>query len=211
MKILSANKIIKEIENIFPEPKTELANWEDDFQFLICVLLSAQTTDKQVNKVTRKLFKKFKNVQSFSASNIEGEISSINFYKTKARHIKGLSKKILKDFDGKIPKDVKKLVTLPGIGLKTANVFLNEMYRSNQGIPVDTHVFRVSRRLGLTKKNNPDMIAKDLEKFFLKKDWFKINTLFVLFGRYHCKAKNPKCNDCVFKDNCLFLHQSKRV
>lgn len=185
-----AKKLLEDIEKMFPDGDTELENWDTPFQFLICVMLSAQTMDKQVNKVTRKLFDKYPDAKSLSKADIEDVkkiIGSINYFNTKSKHIIETARILDKEYKGDPPKDVKKLQELPGVGYKTANVFLNQIYQANQGIGVDTHVRRIAREFGLTKENDPDKIAKDLEKLYPKKDWYKINRLFVLYGRYKMK------------------------
>lgn len=200
-----AKQLLKEIEKIYPNAETELKNWNTPFQFLVCIVLSAQTTDKQVNIVTKELFKKYPNAFKMGKAkvlDIQNIVKSVNYFKTKARHIKELSKILEKDFNGIPPRDVNKLVILPGVGYKTANVFLNDLYKSNQGIAVDTHVARVARMYGLTREEDPYKIAKDLENIFPKKDWYKVNSCFVLYGRYILKAKNPDMNRVVLK-KCL--------
>ncbi len=206
-KSKKAEIVLNRVLEIYPKPKTELKNWKTDFQFLICVILSSQTTDVQVNKVTGKLFNKFPDLESFSKAQryeVEELISSVNYYRTKASHIIDLCSVVQRDFDGIVPKNLKDLLQLPGVGKKTANVFLNEMFRSNEGIAVDTHVFRVARRVGLSNGGNPDRVASDLEKLYPKNKWHKINSVFVLFGRYYCKSKQPVCNRCVLCDVCSF-------
>lgn len=200
-----AQFVFDEIKKLYPNPKTELKNWSTDFQFLVCVMLSAQTTDIQVNKVTKKLFESFSDIESFSnakASDVENLVSSLNFYKTKSKHLIQTSQILLKDYDSKIPMFEKDLVKFPGVGKKTANVFLNELFQSNQGIAVDTHVARVAQRLGLSNEVSPSKISLDLEKLYLKKDWYLINSMFVLFGRYICKAKKPLCCECPLLGVC---------
>lgn len=197
--------VFKELRKLYPNPKTELKNWNSDFQFLVCIILSAQTTDIQVNKVTKRLFAKYPDMKSFSIANVknlEKLLSSINFYKTKSKHLIEMSLMLIEEFDCLIPLLEKDLLKLPGVGKKTANVFLNELFQSNQGIAVDTHVARVSRRLELTKKKDPYGISLDLEGLFLKKDWYLINSMFVLFGRYVCRAQKPLCNDCPLNSVC---------
>jgi endonuclease III len=202
-----AKFVSKELGKLFPEGKTELKNWKTEFQFLVCVLLSAQTTDSQVNKVTGQLFTRYPDLSSMAAAKVEEIqkcISSINYYKTKSKHIVKMSELLVETFNSDIPKDVNELIKLPGVGKKTANVFLNELFQANQGIAVDTHVARVSNRLGLSKEDNINKITLDLERLFPRKDWYKVNTRFVLFGRYHCKAKNPECENCVFRSICNY-------
>ena len=198
-----AIQLLSEIEKLFPEATTELSNWSTPFQFLICILLSAQTTDKQVNKVTEKLFEKYPDAKSLSKANLEdvqNTLGGINYFKTKSRHIIGSSKILVDKYSGKPPRDLKKLQKLPGIGYKTANVFLNDLYHENQGIAVDTHVMRVAKAYGLSKGSDPTKIAHDLEKLYPKKDWYKVNSSFVLYGRYILKARNPDWKRVVLKD-----------
>jgi endonuclease-3 len=185
-----AMKVLNDIEEMFPDASTELENWETPFQFLICIILSAQTMDKQVNKVTGKLFDKYPDAKSLSTADIEDVkklVKSINYYKTKAKHIIQTAEILNKEYKGNPPKDVEELQKLPGVGYKTANVFLNDMYEANQGIGVDTHVRKVAKKYGLTKHDDPDKIAKDLEKIYPREVWYKINRLFVLYGRYKMK------------------------
>ena len=198
-----AEKLLQEIEGIFPKAETELKNWETPFQFLITILLSAQTTDKQVNKVTKGLFDRYptaKTLRKADTKEIEKYIRSVNYFRTKARHIKETANILGRDFNGNPPKDLNKLMILPGVGYKTANVFLNDLYKANQGIAVDTHVARVARAYGLTKEKDSNKIAKDLEKLYSKKDWYKVNSSFVLYGRYILKAKRPEMKKVVFKE-----------
>ena len=200
-----ANFVFNEIEKLYPEPKTELENWKTEFQFLVCIILSAQTTDIQVNKVTRKLFNKYPDIKAFKTANLkdlEELLSSINYYKTKSRHLIEMSELLYERFDSKVSHVEKELLKLPGVGKKTANVFLNELFQSNQGIAVDTHVARVARRLDLTKQKDPYKISLDLEKIYPKKSWYKINSMFVLFGRYVCKAQKPLCTNCSLNQVC---------
>ena len=182
--------LLLKLEEMYPNAQTELKNWNTPFQFLVCIMLSAQTTDKQVNKVTGKLFEIYPDGYTISLATqkeIEGYISSINYFHTKAKHIKKMSEIITREYNGEIPTTLETLLGLPGVGYKTANVFLNDLYKSNQGIAVDTHVKKTAIKYGLTKSSNPDRIAKDLEKIYNKEDWYKINRYFVLYGRYDFK------------------------
>jgi endonuclease III len=185
-----AMKILNEIEKMFPDADTELENWHTPFQFLICVVLSAQTTDKQVNKVTGELFHKYSDAKSLLKAEIDDVreiLSSINYYNTKSKHIIKTAQILTDQYNEKPPKNVKKLQKLPGVGYKTANVFLNVVYKANQGIGVDTHVRKVAKKFGLIDNDDPDKIAKDLEKLYPREVWYKINRLFVLYGRYKMK------------------------
>ncbi len=179
--------LLGKLEEMYPNAQTELINWNTPFQFLICIILSAQTTDKQVNKVTSGLFNIYPDGYTMSLATqqeIEKYISSINYFHTKAKHIKKLSEIVIREYGGEVPTSLDTLLTLPGVGYKTANVFLNDLYQANQGIAVDTHVKKTALKYGLTKSSNPDRISKDLEKIYDKKDWYKINRYFVLYGRY---------------------------
>ena len=180
--------LLSELEKMYPDAQTELKNWSTPFQFLVCIILSAQTTDRQVNKVTERLFKIYPDgymMSLASVKDIEKYISSINYYHTKAKHIKKMSEIIVKEYNGEVPADLESLLKLPGVGYKTANVFLNDLYQLNQGIAVDTHVKKTAIKYGLTKNTDPYKIAKDLEKIYNREDWYKINRYFVLYGRYN--------------------------
>jgi endonuclease-3 len=198
-----AKTLLEEIEKLFPNAQTELENWDTPFQFLICIILSAQTTDKQVNRVTVGLFDKYPTPLELSNADIndvESIIKGINYYKTKARNIIKTANILLNEYNGEPPKDINELQKLSGVGYKTANVFLNDLYHSNQGIAVDTHVKRVAQLYGLSKENDPTKIAKDLEKLFEKEDWYLVNRYFVLYGRYILKAKKPDMEKVVMKE-----------
>ena len=197
-----AIKLLSEVEKLFPEATTELANWKNDFQFLVAVILSAQTTDIQVNKVTPELFRKYPNAKELAnakTEDLEYTLGGINYFRTKSRNIKQTAKILDKQYDGQPPKSLNELVELPGVGYKTANVFLNERYKANEGIAVDTHVLRVARAYGLTKNTDPTKVAHDLEKLYPKKDWYKVNSIFVLYGRYILKARKPDMDRVVLK------------
>lgn len=197
-----AMKLLTEVEELFPDASTELKNWETPFQFLICIMLSAQTTDKQVNKVTGKLFGKYPDAKTLSEAklkDVENTLGGINYYKTKSERVIEISKILSEDYEGEPPRDLKKLQKLPGVGYKTANVFLNDLYKENQGIAVDTHVARVARAYGLTKETDPTKIAHDLENLYPKKDWYRVNSTFVLYGRYILKARNPVWDKVVLR------------
>jgi len=198
----------------YPEATTELTNWKNDYQLLICIILSAQTTDKQVNKVTANLFKEFPTLESLKSakqSDVEALVKSINYYRTKAKNIIKASSVLIGKYSGKVPTDIDDLISLPGVGYKTANVFISEFYREGKGVAVDTHVMRVFQRLGLTDQTDPTKIAKELEKLYPKKDWHRINSTFVLFGRYVCMARKPKCPSCLLREFCAFYNPRKSL
>jgi len=182
--------LLLKLEEMYPNAQTELKNWNTPYQFLVCIMLSAQTTDKQVNKVTGKLFEIYPDGYTMSLASpleIEKHISSVNYYHTKAKHIQKMSEIITREYSGEIPLSLDKLLLLPGVGYKTANVFLNDLYQLNQGIAVDTHVKKTAIKYKLTKNTDPNKIAKDLERLYNKKEWYKINRYFVLYGRYDFK------------------------
>lgn len=198
-----AISLLSEVEKLFPEATTELVNWEDDFQFLVCIILSAQTTDIQVNKVTAKLFEEYPSAKEIGDAKIQGlehTLGGINYFRTKSKHIKELGRILDEQYNGQPPKSLESLIKLPGVGYKTANVFLNERYRANEGIAVDTHVLRVARAYGLTKNTDPTKIAHDLETLYPRDIWYKVNSAFVLYGRYILKAKKPDMDRIVMKE-----------
>ena len=187
-----ARVLLSKLELMYPNAETELKNWNTPFQFLVCIMLSAQTTDKQVNKITEELFSLYPDAYVVSLADVsefERYISSVNYFHTKAKHIVETSKILIHEYNGEVPISLDQLLKLPGVGYKTANVFLNDLYKSNQGIAVDPHVKKTALKYRLTKSNNPDIIAKDLEKLYPKEDWWKINRYFVLYGRYDFKKE----------------------
>lgn len=197
-------EIIKRLEKEYPEPKTAL-RFRSPFELLVATILSAQTTDVHVNRVTETLFKKYKSVKEYAEvppDTLRKEISSINFYNNKARNIQACAKLILERFKGKVPDTMEELVTLPGVARKTANIVLSDAYGINEGIAVDTHVKRVSYRLGLTKNQDPVKIEKDLMALTPKEEWGDLSHLLILHGRKVCQAKKPMHEKCVLADIC---------
>ena len=191
-----ARKIVAFLKKVYPEPKTEL-NYKTPFQLVVAVMLSAQTTDKQVNKVAETLFKKYKTPADFAKADLKTltkEISSVSFFRNKAKAVIGAAKVIERDFKGKVPKTVPELVTLPGVAYKTANVVLGELYEIWDGIPTDTHVKRFAKRLDLVDSTDLTKISKELEALVAKNDWKYVNNGLVLYGRYVCKAKKHDCS-----------------
>lgn len=190
-----------------PEPKSEL-NFKNPLQCLIAVLLSAQCTDARVNIATKGLFKKFKTATDFANAKeeeIAEEIKSVNFYPTKAKRIKELCTVLLDKFNGQVPNNIDDLVTLPGVGRKTAQVVLVESFNI-PAVPVDTHIFRVCNRIGICSANNVEETEKAIRKFFDADSFINLHKLLVLHGRYICKAKKPNCENCCLKNVC-----SKRI
>ncbi|MFA5748337.1 MAG: endonuclease III [Candidatus Absconditabacterales bacterium] len=190
------------LKKIYPNPKTEL-NYQTPFQLIIAVILSAQTTDKQVNKVTKKLFEKIKKPQDvikMGLENFRKSIKSIGLYNGKAKNIWTLSQIFVKS-DFHIPKEINELKKLPGIGEKTAKVIAHVLF-NQKVIAVDTHVHRVVNRIGLVKTKNPNQTSKLLEKIVPNKYKTFAHHALILFGRYHCKARNPLCETCPFRKIC---------
>ncbi len=192
-----ARKLVAYLKKTYPKPKTELV-YRTPMQLVVAVVLSAQATDKQVNKVTATLFKKYKTAKDFAradARTFERELSSLSFFRNKAKAVRAAAKVIEDDFRGKVPRTVAELTKLPGVGYKTANVILGELYDIWEGIPTDTHVKRFAKRFDLTDENDLKKISHDLERLIPKKDWKYVNNGFVLYGRYVCSARPHDCAD----------------
>ena len=198
------NRILDYLDELFPEPKCEL-NYNKDYEFLIAIVLSAQTTDKRVNKVTEVLFREYPDLDSLSKADvarIEDVIREIGTFRRKSIYVKDIALKLVNDGYDHVPNDRKYIESLPGVGRKTANVFLSNIYEE-QAIAVDTHVSRVSKRLGLANKNDDVIkIEKKLEKKIPYDRWGKTHHQLVLFGRYYCKAMKPECDNCKLKEIC---------
>ena len=199
-------KILAIIGEMYPEARGEL-EWETPFQLLIAVILSAQTTDKAVNKITPNLWKKYPEIADLANANLEDVedcLRTIGLYKNKAKNIVKTARAILRDFDGKVPKTHKELESLPGVGRKTANVVLAEVY-SIPSIAVDTHVSRIAKRLNISAPDaDVTEIEQDLMKKIPKKDWILTHHRLIFFGRYHCLAKKPKCDICPVQAYCKY-------
>lgn len=197
-------KIINYLDKLFPNPKCEL-EYTKDYELLIAVMLSAQTTDKRVNMVTRVLFKKYDSLEKLSKADINDIIDiikPIGTFNKKASNVISIAKSLVNDKNGIVPNDRTYLESLSGVGRKTTNVVLSNLY-DEPCIAVDTHVSRVSKRLGIAKKNDDVLtIEKKLNKKFPKEKLSRLHHQLVLFGRYYCKAKNPLCENCELKNIC---------
>jgi endonuclease-3 len=196
-------EIIKVLNKKYKKNKTAL-NYSNVVQLLVATILSAQCTDKMVNKVTENIFKKYKTAKDFADSNLkvfEQEIKPTGFYKNKAKNIIACCKELLNTHKGRVPKTLDLLVKLPGVGRKTANVVLGNAF-GIPGVIVDTHVKRLSYRLGLTKNTNPEKIEFDLMKIIPKKEWTNFSNALVLHGRETCMARKPRCNICILEKFC---------
>jgi len=198
------SEIVKRLKKEYPGLKTAL-HYKTPFELLVATILSAQTTDAHVNKITESLFKKYKTVRDYADVNLDKlkeDVSSINFYNNKAKNIQGSAKILIEQFNSKIPKTMKDLITLPGVARKTANIVLSNIYGINEGIAVDTHVKRLSFRLGLTENENPIKIERDLMAVTPKEEWGSLSHLLIFHGRKICPAKKPLHNQCVLYDIC---------
>ena len=204
-------EILNYLDKLYPNAHCEL-NYNKDYELLIAIVLSAQTTDKRVNKVTEVLFKKYKNLKELSEASIEeieDIIREIGTFKKKSIFIKEISKKLLEDQNGIVPNDREYLSTLSGVGRKTINVFLSEYYKV-PAIAVDTHVERVSKRLGLAKPDDTVLeVEEKLKRKVPKSLWIKTHHQFIFFGRYHCKAVSPNCINCQLKHICKYEKKNR--
>ncbi len=212
MKPEEINAIFQEFYNRDPVPKTELI-FTNNFTLLVAVVLSAQATDKAVNKATSKLFENYDKPEKILALGVDGlieYIKSIGLYKTKARNIIALSKLLVEEHNSEVPESFEDLIKLPGVGRKTANVVLNCAFQHHT-IPVDTHVFRVARRIGLSNGKNPEEIEKDLLAIVPKKWLYGAHHWFILHGRYICIARKPLCSKCFLTKYCKFFKENNYV
>ena len=199
------NRLIEEyLDYLFPNPKCELI-YHTDYELLMAVVLSAQSTDKRVNTVTPIIFKKYstlKELKEADLRDLEDIIRPVGSFRKKASYIKDIATILVDEFNGIVPRDRDILMKFPGVGRKTINVFLSEYY-NEPAIAVDTHVERISKRLGIASKNDDVLkVEKKLMKFFKKEEWGRRHLQLVLFGRYYCKAIKPECRDCKLKDIC---------
>ena len=196
--------ILNYFDEILPNAKCEL-NYSNDYELVIAVMLSSQTTDKAVNKVSAKLFSFYPDLVSLAKAkeeDISNLIKEIGMYKNKTKNIISIANDLINKFDSKVPNDKEKLMTLSGVGNKTAGVILAELF-NNPELPVDTHVSRVSKRLGLVNKSDePLEIEYKLKRLINKNRWVKSHHQFIHFGRYFCLARSPKCQDCKLKSIC---------
>jgi endonuclease-3 len=200
-KLLEA---IKRLKKEYPGVKTAL-RFGNPFELLVATVLSAQTTDVHVNKVTENLFKKYRSVNDYAAASLDGlrkDVRSINFYNNKAKNIQAAARMVVEDFGSKVPRSMDELVTLPGVARKTANIILSNAFGVNEGIAVDTHVKRLSFRLGLSKNEDPVKIERDLMEITPRQEWGNLSQLLIFHGRQICEAKKPKHGECVLYDIC---------
>lgn len=205
MKTSNKKALVEDyLEELFPDPKCEL-NYKTDYELLLAIMLSAQTTDKRVNECTKVLFGKYQTLEALSKANIkdiEKIIRSLGSFRKKSEYINKISTILVENYNSKVPVDREILESLPGVGRKTVNVFFGEYY-DMPAIAVDTHVERISKRLKIAKMDaTVSEVEQKLMRFYKKEDWARRHLQMVLFGRYHCKAMKPLCEECKLKDIC---------
>lgn len=199
-----AGEIRKRLKRAMPEPRVEL-RFEDPWQLLVATILSAQSTDKTVNRVTPELFRRWPTPQALgeaSQEEVEEVVKPTGFFRNKAKAIRGASAKLAEQFGGEVPRSIDELTTLPGVARKTANVVIGSAYRVPTGVVVDTHVGRVARRLQLTEEDDPRKVEADLCAVFPRRDWIDMGHRLVLHGRYVCTARKPDCAHCPLNEVC---------
>jgi endonuclease-3 len=199
-----ASEVTARLKTEYPDARTELV-WSNPLELLVATILSAQTTDVQVNRVTEKLFTKYRTAEDYADSSLdelEENIRPTGFYRNKARSLRGMVRALVEEHGGEVPSTMSELVALPGVGRKTANVVLGNAFGINEGIVVDTHVRRVSDRLGLTEGSDPAKIEQELMRLVPEGDWTIFSHLLILHGRRTCKARKPDCPNCILNDIC---------
>ena len=196
--------MIPRLKREYPDADTEL-DWTNPLELLVATMLSAQTTDVRVNQVTKELFRKYRSAADYAGADpgeLEEDIRPTGFYRNKARALRGMARALIEEHGGEVPRTMAKLVALPGVGRKTANVVLGNAFGVDEGIVVDTHVRRVSSRLGLTTSQDPEKIEQDLTAVVPKEEWTIFSHLLIFHGRQVCKARKPECPRCVLNDIC---------
>lgn len=204
MDTKTAIQIIEKLKNYYPDATCSL-DFETPFQILVAVVLSAQCTDERVNKTTPYIFSKYPTVYDFNnmdLSTLEDLIHPCGFYKNKAKNLKAAAKTIIEKYNGKVPDNMDELITIPGVGRKSANVIMLEAFHNPQGIAVDTHAKRISNRIGFSKESDPLKVEQDLLKIIPKEYYYDVNHLLVWHGRKICSARNPKCDSCPISNLC---------
>ena len=199
-----ASEVTARLKAEYPDARTEL-DWSNPLELLVATILSAQTTDAQVNRVTQSLFAKYRTAEDYADSTpdeLEENIRPTGFYRNKARSLRGMASALVEEHGGEVPRTMSELVALPGVGRKTANVVLGNAFGTNEGIVVDTHVRRVSGRLGLTESRDPLKIEQDLLEVVPEEDRTTFSHLLILHGRRTCKARKPECANCILNDIC---------
>jgi len=197
-------EILKRLDQLYPEVTCALTH-ASAWELVVATILSAQSTDVNVNRVTPELFRKYPTVEAFAAltpEQLEPDVRSTGFFRNKSKSVVGAAKKIVADFGGQVPDDMEKILTLPGVARKTANVVLGTWFKKAEGVAVDTHVHRISRRLELTTQNDPQKIEQDLMKIIPREKWILFSHQIIWHGRKLCIARKPKCADCALENLC---------
>jgi endonuclease-3 len=198
-------KIIDLLREEYPKVKGTALNFSTPLQLLVATILAAQCTDERVNEVTKALFQKYKTAEDYAKADLkelQENVRPTGFYKVKAKRLKECCKMLTGEFNSEVPKDIDELTKLPGVARKTANLVLSNAFGINQGIAMDTHVRRLSKRLGLSEEKRADKMERDLMELIPKGKWFDFTYLIVVHGRNVCTARNPRCETCVLKRLC---------
>jgi len=196
--------ILKRLDQLYPDVTCALTH-SSAWELLVATILSAQSTDVNVNRVTPELFRKYPTVQAFAAltpEQLEPDVRSTGFFRNKSKSVVGAAKKVVADFGGQVPDEMEKLLTLPGVARKTANVVLGSWFKKAEGVVVDTHVHRISRRLELTTQEDPPKIEQDLMRVIPREKWILFSHQIIWHGRKLCYARKPKCADCPLENLC---------
>ncbi len=199
------SKILRVLEKKYPNAKGTNLDYENPVQLLVATILSAQSTDETVNEITSELFQKYKTAKDFADAEREGLedlIYSSGFFRNKAEWIQESCRKLVEEYGGDVPQDIEELTKLKGVGRKTANIVLSDAYGIVQGIAVDTHVMRLTKRLEFSDKENRENIEEDLMRLVPQEDWYRYANLLITHGRQICEARNPKCDVCTISDFC---------
>jgi endonuclease-3 len=200
----NVGKVLVMLEREYPDAKITL-EFNNPFELLVATILAAQCTDVKVNQVTRSLFKKFRTPEDYKkvdSATLEEEIRSTGFFKAKAKHIKNACRMLVDQYGSQVPQTMEELTKLPGVARKTANIVLSNAYGITEGIAVDTHVFRLVKRLGFTQSKTREKMETDLMQIVPKEKWLRFSDLLIFHGRKVCIAKKPKCSQCVLNDLC---------
>jgi endonuclease-3 len=208
-----ATEVLDLLRTMYPDAHCELDH-DGPFQLLVATVLSAQTTDVNVNKATPKLFARYPDARALAAADpldVESYVSTLGFFRQKAKSIVGLARKLVDEFGGEVPRKLDALITLPGVGRKTANVVLGVIWNTPEGVVVDTHVQRIAQRLGFTRETDPAKIERDLMKLIPKERWDETSHLIIFHGRRTCAAKKPDCETCNLNTLCPSAFNAEEV